>query len=62
MESQVKKPWMSKTLILNTVMAVLAVSGMAEKVNLSADQMMMMLSGVNIILRLVTKDKIGLEE
>lgn len=54
-----KKPWKSKTLIANAIMALLAVSGL--KVGLSSDQLLMALSGVNIILRLVTKDKIGLE-
>ena len=57
-----KKPWQSKTLLVNAIMAILAVSGLGEKVNLSADQFMMMLSGVNIVLRLITKDKIGLLE
>jgi len=56
-----KKPWFSKTLIVNFVMAALAVSGLGEKVSLSSDQLVMALSGLNIVLRLVTKDKIGLE-
>ena len=59
---KVKKPWFSKTLLVNAVMAILAVSGMTEKLDMSADKMMMILSGINILLRLVTKDKIGLEE
>jgi len=57
-----KKPWFSKTLIVNAVVALVAVTGLSDKVSLSAEQMMMALSGINIILRLVTKDKIGLIE
>lgn len=56
-----KKPWFSKTLIVNFVMAALAVSGLSSKVEISADQLGMALAGINIILRLVTKDKIGLD-
>jgi hypothetical protein len=55
-----KKPWLSKTLIVNTIVAILAVSGQSDKVGLDSDKLMMILSGVNIVLRLVTKDKIGL--
>ena len=54
-----KKPWFSKTLIVNAVVAVMAVAGV--QVDLSPESMLMALSGINIILRLVTKDKIGLE-
>lgn len=56
-----KKPWFSKTLIVNAIMAVLAVSGLGQKIDLSADQLGMALAGVNILLRLITKDKIGLD-
>ena len=57
-----KKPWFSKTLIVNFIMSALAIGGLTEKVGMSADQLVMALTGVNIILRLVTKDKIGLNE
>lgn len=57
----VKKPWFSKTLIVNFVMSALAVAGLTEKVGMSADQLVMALTGINIILRLVTKDKLGLD-
>lgn len=58
----VKKPWFSKTLLVNMAVALLAVTGLATKIDISAESMMMALSGINIILRLVTKDKIGLIE
>ena len=58
---EAKKPWLSKTLIVNFVMSALAVGGLTEKVGMSADQLVMALTGINIILRLVTKDKIGLD-
>jgi len=57
-----KKPWLSKTLILNFLVAALALSGLNEKINLSAEQIAIGLTGLNILLRLVTKDKIGLDE
>lgn len=56
-----KKPWFSKTLIVNFFFAAIAITGLSEKVSITADQMTMALTGVNIILRLVTKDKIGFE-
>ncbi len=56
-----KKPWLSKTLIINFIMALIAITGLTEKVSITNDQLVMALTGVNIILRLVTKDKIGLE-
>lgn len=58
----VKKPWLSKTLLVNAIVGILAVSGLSEKMNISADQLGMALTGINIILRLVTKDKIGLND
>jgi len=57
-----KKPWMSKTLILNFIVAALALSGLNEKISLSAEQIAIGLTGLNILLRLITKDKIGLDE
>lgn len=58
----IKKPWFSKTLIVNFLVAGLALGGLNEKLNLSAEQIGLALSGINILLRLVTKDKIGLED
>ena len=56
-----KKPWASKTLWANLLVGVLAVTGLREKVNIGEDQVLMVLAVVNMILRLVTKDKVGLE-
>ena len=56
----VKKPWFSKTLIVNFIMSALAIGGLTEKVGMTADQLVVALAGINMILRLVTKDKIGL--
>ena len=57
-----KKPWRSKTLWANLLVGVLAVSGLREKLSIGADQVLMILSVVNMALRLVTKDKVGLVE
>jgi len=57
-----KKPWKSKTLLANLLVAVLAVSGLREKLGIGEDQVLMILAVVNMALRLVTKDKIGLVE
>lgn len=54
-----KKPWLSKTLIANFIVAGIGLLGFGEKLN--ADQVLMGLGALNIVLRLVTKDKIGLE-
>ena len=54
-----KKPWYSKTLIANFVVAGLALVGFGDK--LSGEQVAIGLSLLNMVLRLVTKDKIGLE-
>lgn len=58
--NEVKKPWLSKTLIANVIMSIVAISGKSESIGLSSDSLLMALSGINIILRLVTKDRIGL--
>ena len=59
MELEVKKPWMSKTLWANAIVAMMAfMPSVAEKV--SAEHVMMALGAVNIVLRLITKDKISL--
>jgi len=57
-----KKPWQSKTMWANVLVGVLAVSGLREKLSIGADQVLMLLSVVNMVLRLVTKDKVGLLE
>lgn len=56
-----KKPYKSKTLWLNVIVAIIAmIPGVSEKV--SPEQIALGLGGLNMILRLVTKDKIGLNE
>ena len=57
-----KKPWASKTLWANCVVGLLAVSGLREKLSIGEDQVLMVLAVVNMVLRLVTKDKVGLVE
>ena len=54
-----KKPWLSKTLLTNVIVAIIA---FFPKVNESIDasQVMMLMGVINIILRLLTKEKIGL--
>lgn len=54
-----KKPYLSKTLITNFVVAGLAIAGFGDK--LSATEVALGLSGLNVILRLITKDKIGFD-
>lgn len=59
-----KKPWLSKTLWVNALMAALAlIPGPAHEWAVAhQDLMMMVVTGVNMLLRLVTKDKIGLSQ
>ena len=57
-----KQPWKSKTLWCNALVGVLAVSGVREKIGLGEDQILLILSVVNMVLRMVTKDKVGLTE
>jgi hypothetical protein len=54
-----KKPWQSKTILVNFLVAVLAFfPDLQDKA--SPESIMQVLVVVNIILRLITKDKIGL--
>lgn len=56
-----KKPWASKTLWLNLLIAVGAMLPWEPvKEVLSEGNLVMILSVTNMVLRLVTKDKIGL--
>jgi len=60
-----KKPWLSKTLWVNAVVAVAALAGQDWLVGwLKANDMVVLavVAGVNILLRLVTKDKIQIQE
>lgn len=54
-----KKPWKSKTIIANLIVAVVAFfPGVQESV--SPEVVAQALVVINIVLRMVTKDKIGL--
>ncbi len=56
-----KKPWQSKTLWVNAIVAVASFfPAVADKVSPSV--VMQVLTFVNIILRFVTKDKVTLTE
>lgn len=63
-----KKPWQSKTMMLNGLMGLLAfvalfwsgASGVSEFLNGHGGEIAMVWSILNIILRAVTKDKISL--
>jgi len=52
-----KKPYLSKTILTNLIVAVVAIAGFGDK--LSATDVALGLSGINVMLRLITKDKIG---
>ena len=55
-----KKPYLSKTLWTNFLMSGLAFfPGISDK--FSVEQVMLLMGVMNMILRLVTKDKLGLE-
>lgn len=60
----IKKPWLSKTLILNFLVATLAIFWPAGKefIATHGDITLAVFSGVNFLLRLITSDKISLED
>ena len=57
---ETKKPWQSKTLITNLVVALAALfaPGVSEWISANPDTMVMIWAGVNAVLRFVTKDKV----
>ncbi len=56
-----KKPiWKSKTIWINFIIATVAFFPSVKEL-LSADTVALVLTTVNVVLRLVTKDKIGLD-
>ena len=58
--AETKNPLKSKTIWTNVVIALLAfVPSVAAHV--TADQVMLIMGVVNVVLRLVSKDKIGLD-
>ena len=60
LEEKNKKPYLSKTLIANLIVAGVAMFGPELVEKLPKEQIMMALAGINMVLRLVTKDKLGL--
>ena len=59
-----KKPWQSKTLIMNLVVAVCAmfIPQASSYISAHPEVVAAVFSGANILLRLISKDKIGLGE
>ncbi len=57
-----KKPWQSKTIITNVVVAIVAFFGDKYVAQFTPESIMMFLGAINIVLRMITKDKIGLVE
>lgn len=59
-----KKPWLSKTLILNAVVAISAIAFPPAAAWIAANPVILAtgLAGVNFLLRLVTHQAIGLED
>lgn len=57
-----KKPWQSKTLLLNFVMAICAlfIPSAGEYIKAHPEMVMAVFSGANILLRLITKGAIVL--
>ena len=59
-EVEKKKPYLSKTLIANLLVGIIAMAGPEWVAKIPKEQIVIALSLMNMILRLVTKDKIGL--
>ena len=59
-----KKPYLSKTLIMNAVVAILALAypPAAEFIKGNADSALAVLAALNMALRMVTKEKISLAD
>lgn len=59
---QTKKPWLSKMLWMNLLMAVTAifVPGVNDWIKNNVEVTSILFTGVNVVLRLVTKDKLSL--
>jgi len=62
-EQQAKKPWESKTVWKGIIIALAALSPVANDFVAKNPQLILIaLGGVDVILRLITKDKISLGE
>jgi|JI10StandDraft_1071094.scaffolds.fasta_scaffold2899862_2 hypothetical protein len=61
---EVKKPYLSKTLWMNLITAAFAIFYAPAKEWISANPQIVVgaLTGLNFLLRLVTKDKVGLQD
>jgi hypothetical protein len=61
MENGVKKPWLSKTILFNILFALTALyPPVGDWMKAHVEIMMSVWSGLNVVLRLFTKDKISL--
>jgi len=57
----VKKPWLSKTLWVNLVLAVLAFVPAAQEMMKESPEMVVVgVNMINMLLRMITKDKVTL--
>lgn len=56
------KPWLSKTIWMNVLVAVLAVFGKANFIQENAAVILGAFSIIGVVLRLITKDRITLGE
>lgn len=70
MEQTMKKPWQSKTLVVNAVMGLLAfvalfwpgADGIRQFIDTNAEGIAMVWAVANMALRFITKDRVGLSE
>lgn len=62
MESSTKKWYLSKTLWSNLILGVLALAVPWVRDNVTQDTLVSVFAGINIVLRLITKDKLTLKE
>lgn len=63
MSDGVKKPWLSKTLWVNLIAAAFAFFpglGVSVWIQAHAAEVTMIMAGINMLLRLITKDKVSI--
>lgn len=61
-QTEAKKPWLSKTVWLNVVSALAVfIPGASEWIAAHPDMMISLLSLANVVLRLVSKDAVNLK-
>lgn len=63
MENEIgKRPWTSKTVWVNLVMAAAAfIPGVGQLISQNPEAAGMIVAGINTILRLITKEKVSLK-